>query len=515
MLETDTRSEPSAAMPKAAATWLVACAGVLLTLCGLYRIRTFDTFFHLAAGRLILARREVPAVDPFSFTFPGAPWLDHSWGFQAFLAALHGVGGFVALSLWQAVTACLAGAFTWWSVHADRRAWGLGAVLVVLPAVALREVLEARPHMLGFVCLALACLLTCRVVRGANVWSLAWLLPLQTLWLTVHGSHVLLLGLLASAALLLALLRRARVATAFVVALAAAVALVLLLAPDALTQGTDHLHSSFLEGQVQEWYPVTLSDLLSYWPGRALLLLLALPALGAVWSLRALLSTRGPLADSSARCLAAYQLTLWVTFAALALSSRRMLALYALGAGPVWLPLAVRGARTLARLIPRAALRFSSICELALPALSLAGLSLVLLGTKGPFELGAGLTAGRFPERAVAHIASRQRIARIYNAYNFGGYLMWQRPAAGVFVDGRAITVYPATFLDAFERAYVDMATFEALAARFAVDGALLPTTSARTATLRRHLDASPDWSVSYRDEIAVVYERINKTPSY
>jgi hypothetical protein len=496
---------PSSRPERPSPAWLVACAGLLLLLSGLYRVRTFDTFFHLAAGRLVLARGAVPTVDPFSFTFAGARWLDHSWGFQALLAALYGVGGFVALSLWQALTACLAGGLTWWPVRPDRAAWGLGAVLAVLPAVALREVLEARPHMLAFVCLALALLLIGRVFRGGSVWSLAWLLPLQALWLTVHGSHVLLLGLLASAALVLSTLRRARLATAFVLALGAALTLVMLFAPDALTQGTDHLRSSFLEGQVQEWYPVTLSDLVSYWPGRAMLLLLLLPALGAVSLLHTLVRARSLTTDSVERSVDAYQLLLWALFAALALSSRRMLALYALGAGPVWLPLAIRGARTLGSRLPRERLR---LAELALPAAALGCLALVLLCAPGPFDLGPGLMPGRFPERAVAHIESTKRIARIYNAYNFGGYLMWQRPAAGVFVDGRAITVYPAVFLEAFERAYVDMPTFEGLATRFAVDGVLLPTSSARTAPLRSYLEASPRWRVSYRDEIAVVYER-------
>lgn len=510
MAETSKPEGPSAA-------WLVACAGVLLALAGLYRVRTFDTFFHLAAGRLILARGAVPTVDPFSFSFPGVRWLDHSWGFQALLAALHGIGGFVALSLWQALTACLTGGLSGWSVRADRQAWGLGAALAVLPAVALREVLEARPHMLAFVCLSLSSLLTLRVLRGRSVWSLAWLLPLHALWLTVHGSHVLLLVLLASAALVSAARRRVRVASAFALALTVALTLVMLLAPAALMQGSDHLRSSFLEGQVQEWYPVTLSDLLSYWPGRALLLLLGLPALGVISTLRALVKAPHAPSDTSEPSLGAwqqtpsersaviYRLLLWTLFAGLALTSRRMLALYALGMGPIWLPLAIRGARALSALWPGMKVRFGG---LALPALSLAGLALVLLCTPSPFELGAGLMSGRFPERAVAHMQRRQRIARVYNAYNFGGYLMWQRPERGVFVDGRAITVYPAAFLDAFERAYVDMQTFEALAAHFAVDGALLPTGSARTAMLRRYLDASPGWRVSYRDEIAVVYER-------
>jgi hypothetical protein len=50
---------------------LAACAG-------LYRIRTFDTLFHLASGRFIVRNGRVPTTDPFSFSFRGAPWINHS-----------------------------------------------------------------------------------------------------------------------------------------------------------------------------------------------------------------------------------------------------------------------------------------------------------------------------------------------------------------------------------------------------------------------------------------------------
>lgn len=95
----------------------------------------------------------------------------------------------------------------------------------------------------------------------------------------------------------------------------------------------------------------------------------------------------------------------------------------------------------------------------------------------------------------------------MYNAYNYGGYLMYLGyPDQGVFVDGRAITVYPEAFLAEFDEAYRDPRRFEALFARYRCDSVLLPTTSERVAPLRAHLDTSPRFRRLHRDSIASVY---------
>ena len=36
-----------------------------------------DTYWHIAAGRWMLAHHSIPTVDPFSYTFLGAPWTAH------------------------------------------------------------------------------------------------------------------------------------------------------------------------------------------------------------------------------------------------------------------------------------------------------------------------------------------------------------------------------------------------------------------------------------------------------
>jgi hypothetical protein len=469
---------------------------------GLYRIRTFDTLFHLAAGRWILREGRVPATDPFSFSFRGAPWVNHSWGFQVWIAALHRAGGFALLSLHQAIAAAMLAGLGLLAMRRQRELLPLAAPLMAAPVLAFREVLEARPHVLGFIGLSLTLLVTLQASAEQRPRLLAWLAPIYAGWAISHGSH-LLAFVVVGAALpgLLLQPERARVVP-WLLCLAALLGLCSWLAPSGLLQGREHFASGFLEGSVSEWYPVELGELLQHGSGLTFLACLALAWCGA-----ALVHLR--VGERGARFTRAlYPLLLLATFTVLAFSSRRMIALLLFGAAPLWLPYASQAlARALHALpgVPRLLPLALVACWSALFAtLALAG---------APFRSGLGLQEDRFPAAAVAAIQRQGHITRVYNAYNFGGYLMFEGvPPAGVFVDGRALTLYPPEFLASFERAYRDPELFETLVARFAIDGVLLPVDSERAAPLRAYLDRSPRWHGTFRDSIAVVYEHARST---
>jgi hypothetical protein len=465
---------------------------------GLYRIRTFDTLFHLAAGRLILRQGHVPTTDPFSFSFRGAPWLNHSWGFELLLAALHRVGGFALLSMHQALAAVILAAVGLASLRRERELLPIAAPLMAAPLIAFREVVEARPHVIGFIALALTLCVTLHSMSTRRPQRLVWLAPVYAGWAISHGSHLLAFVVVGAAVPGLLLRDRRRLAP-WLLCLCTLLALCLWLAPSALLQGREHLASGFLEGSVSEWYPVALGELLQHGSGLTFLAVLAL-----AWSGAGLAHLRP---DEQALRLARglYPLLLLAGFSVLAFSSRRMIALLLLGAAPLWLPYASHASRRALHALPRAP------CWLERLALAscFCALSAVLVLDGAAFQTGCGLAEHRFPSAAVASMRARARITRVYNAYNFGGFLMFEGfPPAGVFIDGRALTIYPPEFLATFERAYRNTSVFEALVQRFAIDGALLPTDSERSAPLRAYLDRSPRWHPTFRDRVAVVYER-------
>jgi hypothetical protein len=141
-----------------------------------------DLWYHLAAGRYIVAQHALPHEAFFSFL--DRPWVDYYWLFQPLVYGVHaafGYGGLVALraalflGLAAATTALVA---PWRPARPTLRVAVLsGALLVELPRFA-----SLRPHVvsLGLLALALVCL-----ERGGR-W-LAVLPPLAAVWANVHG----------------------------------------------------------------------------------------------------------------------------------------------------------------------------------------------------------------------------------------------------------------------------------------------------------------------------------------
>jgi hypothetical protein len=70
---------------------------------GLFRIREFDTFWHLVSGRWILEHRALPHTDPFRFSSAAEPWTDHEWLFQVFLSWVEQLGGLDGLIVVRAL----------------------------------------------------------------------------------------------------------------------------------------------------------------------------------------------------------------------------------------------------------------------------------------------------------------------------------------------------------------------------------------------------------------------------
>jgi tetratricopeptide (TPR) repeat protein len=168
------------------AVWLllVAAAGLL----GCQQLFDGDVWWHVRAGQWIWEHRAVPTRDPFTFASADRPWIDLHWLFELILAAAFAAGGVRGLIL---TAAGVGTAVLLIGLAARDRRWPFGVVAACwLPAlVAMSARLVPRPEILSFLAMAvyLAVLL-----RADERPALAWLLvPVQVLWVNVHGLFVL------------------------------------------------------------------------------------------------------------------------------------------------------------------------------------------------------------------------------------------------------------------------------------------------------------------------------------
>ncbi len=160
-----------------------------------------DVWLHFAAGRWMIEHRAIPAVDDFSFTAPGVPYVDHEWLAQLLFEGVRrtaGLDGFRVL-----LAAIAAGAF----VVASRTVLRLGgtaraAIVVTLCGLLLDwHLARLRPHLITL--LLTAILVDRFVVLDAPLRARRWvgLALLVVPWANAHAAAVIAPAILGSAAL--------------------------------------------------------------------------------------------------------------------------------------------------------------------------------------------------------------------------------------------------------------------------------------------------------------------------
>jgi hypothetical protein len=451
-----------------------------------------DTYWHIAVGRWIIAHREVPRFDVFSFSMPGAPFAPPEWLAELGIAWLYdrfGWGALVAataLSLAAALTMLLR-ALLRSLMPAQALIATVLATLLVLPH------LLARPHVLTLPVLVWwASELV--AARGADRAPPLWLVPLMTLWANLHSSYIFGLGLaalLAGEALLAARDRRARRATVrgwgLFIALSVGAAVItpfglagLLLPIDLATMSTLGLINEWQSPNFQQFQP------LEVW-----IMAFLLAALSGGWRL--------PLT----------RIPMLLLLLHMALRHGRYAELLGL-VGPLLLAPAL-GAQLARRSGHQVSFLDRAMAALAKPAgpLGVALAGAMVLGLSA-VALGGGIARDGdaiTPAAALAAVAEHHIEGPVLNDYAFGGYLIFSGVAP--FIDGRYF--YGDAFIKRYAEA-VSVASDELpqLLTEYHIAWTLL---GAKTPAVVL-LDHLPGWRRLYADDIAVVHVRQQAPPA-
>jgi hypothetical protein len=431
-----------------------------------------DTFWHIAAGRWMIAHVAVPATDPFSFTHAGQPWMAHEWLSEVVMAAAWFAAGWSGVMLLTglavAALALLMGA---WLLRWLSPLSALATLVIGLACVA--PGMLARPHLLALPVLALWTirLLTAREAGRAPP---LWTALLMVLWANMHSSFVVGAGLAAALALeavldVKAWRRRSLIGWAGFLALTAAATLATPHGVDGLTFPLKVLNMKALPA-ITEWLP---PDFMQPSP-------LEIALLGGLFAA----FWRG-VRVSAVRAL------ILIGLIHVSLQHVRQEVLLGVVA-PLILaePLGRALGRTAAAAVrwtvpgPQTALGVALIA-----AVLIARIAVVEVRTDGP-------TA---PITALARVPAALRAAPVLNDYNFGGYLIFEgvRP----FIDGRA-DMYGDDFVAADQALQNgDPAAVVSAIARWHIRWTILRPDLALVGVL----DRTPGWKRIYADKFAVV----------
>jgi len=452
--------ERSRAAPGAFAVRLALAAAAFVA--GCFPILESDLFWHLASGRWMVEQGAIPRRDPFRFTPPELPWIDHEWLFQLAAWGIERLAGLDGLIVARATALAL---FALLLFALARRA-GLGPALAGL--VALGGLLGARPRFLfrPEIVTLFALLL---LLAGLGRWIeqrrpaiLGGLALLVVVWVNFHGQ-----ALLAPAVAGLFLLG-ARGA-------GARLALREILVPPLLFAGC-------LLANPYGWRLIEV-------PLGILGALADLPAANPEW----LSSFAAPqpylyggfavvatLAWAARRSSGRWPAPEWglpaLGLALLALAGVRHQALFFAVATPfaahalAALSAATGGPR------PRERRLVAATLLLTLAAGAWAAFppaSGPLRPRHGGLAFGFGIARDRFPVRLAEALAERPGVGPLYNDFVHGGYLIWRlHPPRRVFLDGR-MELHPA-LLHEIAAARASNTGWDALLARYGAVGALV-----------------------------------------
>ena len=165
-----------------------------------------DIWIHLTTGRLIVDELSVPRTDRYSFTAAGNRYVAHEWLAASIYAIAERAAGIPGVEIVAKVLPTVAiVALLFWGVAVARVPWGLALPVLVLSLTVLRYRILARPELLALPILLTMVALLWRdreIARsGGESRAVFWLLPLETLWVNLHGSFVLGIALVVVFAL--------------------------------------------------------------------------------------------------------------------------------------------------------------------------------------------------------------------------------------------------------------------------------------------------------------------------
>jgi hypothetical protein len=380
-----------------------------------------DLWWHLRVGQVMWEKGGILLKDIFSYTQAGKPWVNAFWLSELLLYSLQRFGGYFALAMFVS----LSGALTFHFV--SRRMNGnliVNSFIIILAAITAAPIWGPRPQVLSFLLVALLDLWLSRSPR----WK--WLLlPIFALWANLHGGWIW--GFLLLIAHITGLfvksfavsseegigLRRECVSLFGWTALAA---LAIGLNPNGIAIWKLPFEQVNVSLQIQEWLSPDFHRM-DFHPMLWMLFLLILTA---------------PFAP---KLLDWPQLFKVLGFAYLTFLAQRNIALFAIVASPlladwgnaVLQTIGQRQSRIASppKLNPRLVGILNAAILLIFAVVALGNLFLITQPER---------VDENYPVAAVKWIQTHQPAGRLFNSYNWGGYLLWTLPEYPVFIDGRA-----------------------------------------------------------------------------
>lgn len=462
-----------------------------------------DSFWHLRAGAWMLDNARLLTIDLFSYTRFNQAWINHSWLSEIFMAIIYRIGGYGGLNLATAFVIVLAFAFVY---RAGEGGGYLRAFIIILAATTSGVYWSARPQILSLLLTAIfVYVLYDYLWRDVNR---LWLLPpLMLLWVNLHGGFAIGFIVLVIAfggelikgdwRLGIRDWKATRIGRCGLAC--AAVACINPYGAQMLLYPFRTVSIGVLQNFIQEWQSPNFHQ-----REAQVFIVMLLATVAAI--------------GFSRRRLDLTDFLLFAVFTAMSLLAWRNVAAFAIVVAPILMRYANSAIEVLQEKYPKLKLPnplglTHSVSLRGVPrdpkdlwvnwiivliiAMAVLVKSIDAVSAKTNDEAIAKLV----PVKAAEYLKANPVSGKMFNAYNFGGYLIWALyPDQLVYVDGRT-DLYDDELLKEYLNTALAGDGWEKTLKDRDVRAVLVETAS----PLARALAASPAWSVKYQDTLASV----------
>jgi hypothetical protein len=458
--------------------WIAIAVVTPLFIAFMTQMSTADLAYQIRAGDIMSRTHAVLRTDIFTFTLPGADWVNQQWGAQLLLGYTYRLGGWNGIVLLYGALTAIAFAFVFLACRRRGASTRASALLTVAGFWVARENLAMRPQLIAVLLFSV----TLWILAGRRTHPRAlWVFPaLMLVWVNVHGSFVLVPLLLGLAWLED---RKDSPATAHTILAVCALSLIATLAnpfgPGVWVYAAGIGTNPTISHLVTEWAPPTIRE----YSG---IVFFASALMVAGYLIR----RKEPLTWAQ---------LLWpATFFMLALPALR---------GVVWwglvFPVVLAG---LMKTKAADEQRGSPFMNALLVTTILAATVIVMPIWRASTPTGAPAFLGQAPASLVdATEAALAPGSRLFVSQTYASWFELELPSMPVFVDSR-IELFPTSIWNAYLAVGGAREGWQATLDRWDVDAVVINPD--QDGVLTSHIEDDPAWRLAFKDDSGSVFVR-------
>jgi hypothetical protein len=363
-----------------------------------------DFGWHLRIGEII-QRTGIPKTDPFSYTMPSYPFVDHEWLTNVALSKLYSLVDITGLAIIFSLLATLA---LLMQVPFPIKKWSF--VPFALVAGSLLYFVGIRPQIISWVFFSILI----AVLFNSKVWKWRFTLPLIFIaWANLHGGFGIgLVVLLVVTAMRTWEQKRILLADTVILLLCTTFTLINPYGIHLWRELWVQISDTSLRWNISEWRPALFTFSFTFW------ILVSISVLTIIrYRKKFYLS----------------QLALYFILLIAGLSSIRHL--------PFWLLLILPMTTNSIAWFAKEAKSYKDGIERLNKAYAIFAVGVVLaVIAEGVVNLEGARSFQEetfYPKQAVEFLATQRSCGQLFSTYGWGGYLIWKLPEKKVFIDGR------------------------------------------------------------------------------